>query len=164
MALSAASTTSAPVFALACFISASVRLASSRMRRRSRSVKPSALSLAEAAGEVFASLELLKPGLRGFDLFRGFRNPRRFLGDHRLGPRDQRLVFLDTRGPHVAHGAPESLVALGVRLLDHPLLIRRHHRDAVVQRGVDLGLIVGADAVPRRVRKLDAEINIFLQN
>jgi hypothetical protein len=43
--------------------------------------------------------------------------------------------------------APESLVALRVRLLDRPLLIRRHHRDAGVQRGVDLGLIVGADAV-----------------
>ena len=56
-ALSAASTTSAHVFALACFISASVRLASSRMRLRSRSVKPAALSarssvkrLAKAAG------------------------------------------------------------------------------------------------------------------
>ena len=38
--LSAASTTSAHVFALACFISASVRLASNLMRRRSRSVSP----------------------------------------------------------------------------------------------------------------------------
>ena len=37
-------TTSAHVVALACFISTSVRLASSRMRRRSRSVKPPALS------------------------------------------------------------------------------------------------------------------------
>ena len=41
----------------------------------------------------------------------------------------------------------KSLVALGVRLLDRPLLIRRHHRDAGCQRGVDLGLIIGANAV-----------------
>jgi hypothetical protein len=36
---------------------------------------------------------------------------------------------------------------ISVRLLDRPLLLGRHHRDAGVQRAVNLGLIVGADAV-----------------
>jgi hypothetical protein len=41
--------------------------------------------LAEAAGDVFVSLELLKPALRGFDLYSSFRHPRPLLGVTLLG-------------------------------------------------------------------------------
>jgi hypothetical protein len=44
MAVFVAPSASAHVFSLACFISASVRLARSSLRLRSRSVKPAALA------------------------------------------------------------------------------------------------------------------------
>ena len=66
----------------------------------------------------------------------------------RLRGGDQTLVSLGRRGVHVPHGIPKPLVVLGVLGLNCALLLRRDHRDATMQRSVNPGLLVRANAIP----------------
>jgi hypothetical protein len=72
------------------------------------------------------------------------------LGDGLLGTGDESPVIADRSLIHVAKIAPELLLGSGVAKLDLSLLLDDHLRDASVNGGKQLGLILGSDPVPER--------------
>ena len=71
----------------------------------------------------------------------------------RLGGGHQDLVTFGGCGVHVEHHVPEPLVVLGIFLLNGPQLVRRHHRDAGVDRVDDLDLVLWPKAVAEDVSR-----------
>jgi hypothetical protein len=63
-------------------------------------------------------------------------------------------VVFGRRGVQALHRVPEALVVAGVLLLDAALLVRRHHRDAGMECGIDPAVLIRPDAVSERRKTL----------
>jgi hypothetical protein len=103
--------------------------------------------LSEAARNGLTAPNPLEALLGCICAFGGFCRPRGKLGDSRLGRFDQALVLFDCRSIQIPNRAPNPFIILRILLLHRPLFIGRHHRNAGVKRAVNLGLVVGADAI-----------------
>ena len=139
--------------------SVSVRSPYSRMRRSMLSVMPARFIatwtsnlFAQASADVLASVQALKAILGGLELFAGVGGCAFVTLELRLCGGDEALVLLGGGGVQIPHRVPEPLVVLEILLLDGALLLRCHHRDAAMQGGVDLRVLVAAKAIAERCK------------
>src|SRR5580704_16117370 len=102
---------------------------------------------AQASADALPSLKALKAIFGRLELFAGVGGRALVSLELRLRGGDQALVLFDGRGVQIPHRVPEPLVVLEVLLLHRPLLLGRHHRDAVVQRAVNLAVLVNANTI-----------------
>ncbi len=105
---------------------------------------------AEAAVDALISLDLLLALAGSLGPGVGIVGGRLMLGDGLLGTGDESPVIAHHSLIHVAKIAPELLLGSGVAKLDLSLLLDDHHRDASVNGGKQLGLILGSDPVRER--------------